>query len=82
MGLKSILKAIGRFAQRAFGIVKQRGLSDELLNTALDLVTKAKTEINDNSARREWAVAALMGAGVKESIARLAIELAVQGLKK
>lgn len=82
MGLKSILKAIGHFAQRAFGIAKERGLTDQVLNLAIGLVNQAKSDFTDNDKRREWAVSGLVAAGVRESVARLAIELAVQASKK
>jgi hypothetical protein len=45
-------------------------------------VGEAQKQFNDNATKREWAVAALIAAKVPESIARLAVELAVQVFKK
>lgn len=81
MSLKSTLGKIGKFALKVFSTAQEAGLTDELLVKASGLVTAAKAEFEDNTKRREWAVAALKAGGVKESIARLAIELALQSIK-
>ena len=82
MGIFSIFKAIGRWAKRAFGLAQMAGLSDDLIQKALELVRHAATEFSHNDIRREWVVKSLMAAGVKESIARLAVELAIQLFKQ
>ena len=80
-GFLKIFASIGRWAMRAFGVAKIAGLSDEVVERALELVKRAATMFVDNAEKREWVVRALVAAGVKESIARLAVELAVQLFK-
>lgn len=82
MNLLDILKKIGSFAKRAFGIAQERGLTDDMVKLALELVQQAQTQFADSAAKREWVVSALQAAGLPESIARLAVELAVQLWKK
>lgn len=82
MNLLGLFKVLGRWAVRAFGIARQHGLNDDLVEQALELVTKADSQFSDNHVRREWVVAALIAAGVKESIARFAVEVAVQLFKR
>lgn len=53
------------------------GLSDERMAQALALVREAQAMPAENAQRREWAVEMLMQIGLKESLARLAVELAV-----
>ena len=54
------------------------GLTEDIVKQAEALVGEAQKQFNDNDTKREWAVAALVAAKVPESIARLAVELAVQ----
>ncbi len=81
MSFFAFLKSLGRFFKRAFQVAESRGLTDDLIARALTLVKDAQVRFADNTQRREWVIAALMAAGVKESIARLAVELAVQVFK-
>jgi hypothetical protein len=57
------------------------GLSDARMEQALGLVRQAQDMPDTNDAKREWAVRMLMQLGLKESLARLAVELAVAFLK-
>lgn len=75
-------KALGRLAKKAFTVAQERGLTDDLIQLALQFVTKAAVDLPDNDARREWVIQQLVARGVPESIARLAVELAVQLFKK
>lgn len=81
MSIGDFFRAIGRWAQRAFGIAKNNGLTDVLVQRALDLVKQAETQFVSNAEKREWVVQTLVAAGIKESIARFAVEMAVQLLK-
>lgn len=65
---------IGTMVGRAI----QAGFSDELLRTALVWVRVAAKKEIDNDARRAWVVQILVDKGVKESIARFAVEAAYQ----
>jgi hypothetical protein len=73
---------IGRLAKKAFGFAQEAGLTDGLIEKALELVKDAATRFDDNADRREWVIAALRAIGIPENIARLALELAVQIWKK
>lgn len=73
---------IVNFFKRAPILVHDLGLTDELLLIAKGAVRLAEANLLDNAARREFAVAFLVGKGVPESIARLAIEVAVRLIKK
>lgn len=65
----------------ALRAAKLAGLSDARLEKAIALVREAQVMPADNAQRREWAVAMLMQLGLKESLARLAVELAVAFVK-
>jgi hypothetical protein len=58
-----------------------RGLDDALVAVALDLAKAAAAQFESNVLRRDWVVAQLTARGIPESIARLAVELAVQAIK-
>lgn len=52
------------------------------LNVAINLVKHASIKFMDNAARREWVVKELINTlHIKESIARIAVEIALQTLK-
>ena len=74
--------SIGKALVRVFKVAQERGLTDDIVQQAEGLVGEAQRQFNDNTARREWAVAAMIAAKVPESIARLAVELAVQLFKE
>ena len=85
----NVLKAIGRvFVGIGKGILAAlrfahaHGLDDDLLDLALSQVLQAHVRFDSNDERREWAVAQLTTKHVPESIARLAVELAVQKYKQ
>jgi hypothetical protein len=76
---QSIKRGITAFVEAA----RRRGLTDEIVNRALAIVIEAAQKHEDPTARREYAVAALMllFPTVSESILRVAVELAVQAWK-
>ena len=76
-----VFVAIGKALVKVFKVAEERGLTEDIVNQAEGLVGEAQRQFNDNATRREWAVAALIAAKVPESIARLAVELAVQVFK-
>jgi len=82
MNFFGIFKAIGRWAKRAFTIAQENGLSDDVIKTALGLVREAAGQANDNATKREWVVTGLRATGLPESIARMAVEMAVQIWKR
>lgn len=79
--LGRVFVVIGRWARQAFGYAESKGLTDDLVTTALGFVEQAQQQFTDNAQRREWVVAALLALKVPESVARLAVELAVQLMK-
>ncbi len=82
MGVWSVVKAIFGFAIKAFQAAKARGLTDALVAKALELARFAAVRFVENTERRTWVIEHMISSGVPESIARLALELAVQQLKK
>lgn len=82
MSITSIFKAIGSNIVKAFKSAVVRGLTEQLVKQAKALITEAALKYVDSAPRREWAVGQLQAkTGVPESIARLAVELAVQAIK-
>jgi hypothetical protein len=57
-------------------------ISREVWKVALSVVRQAAVMFIENDERREWAVEEMKAHGIKEHIARLAVELAVARLKK
>jgi hypothetical protein len=45
-----------------FKVAEERGLTDDIVTQAEDLVGEAQRQFNDNATRREWAVATLIAA--------------------
>jgi hypothetical protein len=82
MGLLAPFKALGKLFGRIFGVAKERGLTEDLVRDTVTLVETAAAKFTDTRERREWVVAALQAMGIAESIARLAVELAVQIWKR
>jgi len=82
MAFFDIFRGIGRFFAAAWSWAKAHGLSDALIQEALKYVRQAEEAFIDNQQKREWVIAILVGRGIPESIARLAVELAVQLLHK
>lgn len=83
--LKSVgdfFKGVGESIVHALGYASTHGLTDAVLKAA-ELVVKdaALKFIDDNAAKREYAVRELQKTGLGESISRLAVELAVQAVK-
>ena len=72
---------IGRGLMRAVTVAAASGLDDDLFDLAVGFVTKANVRFASTDERREWALEQLRAHGVKESIGRLAIEMAVQAYK-
>lgn len=81
MNIFSVFGKIGHFLGKALGLVKEV-IPDALLKQAVDLVKQAAVNYVDNTSRRDFAVSELQKAHIPESIARLAVELAVQLVKK
>ena len=75
-GLGRVLVGILRFAE-------SRGLTDDLVDLALRLVTHAQVQFLDNDARRAYVIDELhRRTRVPESVARLVLELAVHAYKR
>lgn len=73
--------AIGKGIISALRFAESRGLTDELFDLAVMAVTRAQVTFPTNDARFAWAVDQLTAKGIPESVARLAVELAVQKVK-
>lgn len=73
---------LGGIFVRLFKAAKHNGLTDALMKEACAVVKDAVGMFADNAQRREWAVQVIVRRfGVPESIARFAVEAAVQLLK-
>lgn len=75
------LGVIGGWFKKVFSAAKD-AVPAEVLSKAISLAEEAAVKYADNSDRREWVVQALIAEHVPESVARLAVELAVNFLKK
>lgn len=76
------LFGVGKFLARVIGIVRD-AVPEPVLRFAIDKATEAAVKFATNDERREWLVQELMDkTGISESVARLAVELAIQYLKK
>lgn len=82
MGLGQWFGFLGGLVKRAFAAAQANGLTDRVVADALSLARAASTGFADNAERREWVVAQLRAAKVPDSIARMAVEAAVQLLKR
>lgn len=78
----NFFKKIGQLIGKAFQAASDNGLTDAIVAQALAKVKQLATSALTNAERREQAVSFLIGRGIPESIARLAVELAVQLAKK
>lgn len=80
--LGRLFTGIGKLVARAFQSSVGRGLTDAVMDAALAYVRAAAGRFTDNAERREWAVDMLARKlHIPESLARVAIELAVQAWK-
>ena len=75
------LKKIGTLVWKALDAAGAKGLTDEVLQLAIKWAKVAAGKQLDNAQRREFVVGILTAKGIPESIARLAVELAVQAIK-
>ena len=74
---------LGRLITRALQSGFAPGLSDAVIDAALGYIRTAGAQFTDNTERREWVVQQLMAKmHLPESIARLAVELAIQLYKR
>ena len=76
-----VLAGIGKGLVAALKFAESRGLTDDLVDIALQHVTAAQVQFPTNEERFAFAVNKIKGKYVPESIARLAVELAVQKYK-
>lgn len=86
MSFKSALggffSKVGSLVKAALGQAVANGLTDDILNLAKEWVKVAAGKAISDAQKREFVVQILTNKGVPESIARIAVELAYQLLKK
>lgn len=78
--MRGILKWFGRIGEAiaiALRFAESRGLTDDLVDLALKHVMKAQTDFETNDARRAYVLSQLVLKDIPESVARLALEMAV-----
>jgi hypothetical protein len=73
---------IGKLVGKGVQAGVKAGLTDEVLNLAVFAAKEAAKEFTDNNEKREFVVKFLTSHKIPESIARLAVELAVRIIKQ
>ncbi len=83
-GWTQFWQRVGGFLARVFRAAQERGLTEELIALALTYVRAYGVGLTEaeQAVARETIVKTLVATGVSESIARLAVELAVTLLKR
>lgn len=79
--ITAFFKKIGTLASAGLKAAHDRGLDDALIRLALPKVRELAISQISNGKRREQAVEFLTLKGIPESVARIAVELAVQIIK-
>jgi hypothetical protein len=74
--------SIGKLIKKGLSAAKDNGLDDALVESVLPLVREAAILFLDNAERRNYVIKILVAKGVPESVARIALELALQIIKK
>jgi hypothetical protein len=82
MGFKEWWNALTGWLKRSMAAAAANGLTDQLVRDAYWLAKEAAGKALENEAARAFVVAELRRRGIPESIARTALELAVQLLKR
>lgn len=82
MFLLDLFKKVKSLLEKVFQAAKDNGLSDEILDQAYRWAKVAAARFVDNTDRREFVVKMLVARNIPESVARFAVEAAVQLLKK
>ena len=78
----SLFTGIGALVFQAFKVANLRGLTDDVVKLALQWARVAAAKGLDNDSARAFVLRILVEKGIPESIARLALELAVNLLKR
>lgn len=80
--VKKVFASSQSLVKKAWALVENAGINDDVLAFAMKWVRAAESKYVDNAEKREWVVA-LLKAQLKlpESVARLAVELAVRLVK-
>lgn len=76
-GIFGFFQRLGSLIAKALRFAESRGLTDDLVDLALKHVLKAQEQFTTNEERRDWVLAQLRRKKVPESVARLALEMAV-----
>lgn len=82
MNILDIFKKVGHVLGNILRFANTNGLTDEIIDEALGYVEHAKLAFATPDERRAYVVAVLRSKGLSESVARLAVELAVQEMKR
>ena len=77
----SAFKKLGSVAKSGLGYAAKAGLTDDIIKLAVVWAKVAAKKAIDNAAKREFVVDILVAKKVPESVARLAVELAVHIIK-
>ena len=75
------IKHLGTLVGNGLKTAHQRGLDEKVVELALQWAKVAAEKFVENADRREFVVKMLTTKGIPESVARLAVEIAVQLIK-
>lgn len=79
---KSFFVKAGKLAGKGLSIANEHGLTDILIAEALGKARTADVKFGDSDVKRSYVLDHLVKTGASESVARIALELAVQLLAK
>lgn len=82
MSFLGFFKSFGKLFKKAFKYAHEVGVTDDLLEVAKKWIAVANDKFVDNADKREFVVKMLISKGIKEAVARLAVELAYRVYKK
>ena len=83
MNFLSFLKPFTTLLKKAFNLAVEAGVTDDLIDLALKWAKVAESKFSDNAKKREFVIKMIVAkTGVPESVARIALELAIRLMKK
>ena len=83
MGLFSFLNPVKSFLGKLFGYAVEAGLTDEIAKAAVGWAKLANEKFVEPADKRAFVIKMLVAKfGIPESVARIAVELAVRAIKK
>lgn len=82
MLILDILIKFGTWLKKCLVAANAAGLTDDIIKLAYSWAKIAAVQLTDNAERREFVVRILVSKGIPESVARFAVEAALQIIKQ